>query len=173
MYPILSTLFRMSRFSQAVHPFTGREGFTEAYSPAILCLLDFVERLCGIMPRPDGRIWFTGLVPYQIDHRDVAHETAYSRRVGGSRFELLNSPTGSIAFRDGEEMFRCPKGVRVVTDLNGRPVSLIGMSVNSVEGDFRIPGEAHPFRVAANEQLDFTEGGLVSVSRPGLVPPSY
>lgn len=173
MYPILTALFRMSRFPQAVHPFTGREGFTDAYSPAILCLLDFVERLCGIMPRPDGRLWFTGLVPYQIDHRDAAHETAYSRKVDGSRFELLNSPTTSTTFRDGDELFRCPKGVRVVTDRNGQPESLIGMSVNSIEGDFRVAGEAYPFRIAANEQLDFTEAGLVSVSRRGLVPPSY
>jgi hypothetical protein len=173
MYPILSALFRVSRFAQALHPFTGREGFTEAYSPAILCLIDFVERLCGIMPRPEGRLWFTGLVPYQIDHRDAAHETAYGRKVDGRRFELLNSPTTSIAFRDGDELFRCPKGVRVVTDRNGKPVSLIGMSVNSIEGDFSMAGEAYPFRVAANEQLDFTEGGLVSVSRRGLVPPSY
>ena len=66
LYPILSALFNADRFAQCLSPFTGKEGFTEVYSPAILCLLDFIERLSGILPRPDGTLWFTGLVPYEV-----------------------------------------------------------------------------------------------------------
>ena len=173
LYPILSALFKASRFAQTLSPFTGREGFTEAYSPSILCLLDFVERLCGIQPRPDGNLWFTGLIPYQIEHRDEAHETAYGRTVDGHRFELVNSATVSTAYRDGALLFHCPKGVRVVTDRSGSVVALVGMSVNEIEGSLRTREGELAFRVAANEQLDLREGRLVSVRPPGIVPPAY
>jgi len=172
LYPTLTALFRMSRFAQTLSPFTGKEGFTEAYSPTILCLLDFVERLCGILPRPDGRLWFTGLVPYQIEHRDVAHQTAYSRTVDGRTFELVNTAEDCTAFRDGELLFRCPKGVRVVTDRQGNIQSLIGMSVNSVHGEIETAYGRVEFRAAANEQLDLKAEGLVSVRSPGFTPPS-
>src|SRR4029079_11477710 len=114
MQPTLGALFAATRFPQTLDQFTGRAGFTESYSPAILCLLDFVERLSGIMPRPDGTLWFTGLTPQQLTHRDEAHDTAYGRTVDGRRFELVNAGGHSAAYRDGELLFRCPQGVRVV-----------------------------------------------------------
>jgi hypothetical protein len=172
LYAILSALFKVTRFAQCLSPFTGKEGFTESYSPAILCLIDFVERLCGIMPRPDGTLWFTGLVPYQIEHRDVAHETAYGRTVDGRRFELINSRGRTTAFRDGALLFQTPKGVRVVTGRDGDIRSLIGMSVDNIEGVIRTPQADHPFRIAGNEQLDLVDGKFLSVRNPGIIPPT-
>jgi hypothetical protein len=172
IYPTLAALFKGERFTQTLHPFTGREGFTELYSPAILCMLDFVERLCGILPRPDGTLWFTGLVPYEVEHRDLAHGTAYGRVVDGRTFELLNSAEESVALRDGEVLFRCPKGIRVVTDREGGVVSLIGMSVQAVAGRLTTSTGSYDFSVAANEQLRVERDGLVQVRNPGLVPPS-
>ncbi|MCD7059753.1 MGH1-like glycoside hydrolase domain-containing protein [Pelagibacterium xiamenense] len=171
LYPILSALFRMERFAQTLNPFTGKAGFTEVYSPAILCLLDFVERLSGVQPRPDGTLWFTGLIPYQIDHRDAAHETAYGRTVDGRRFELVNGPDSMTAFRDGDKLFDAPKGVRVVTDRTGTIVSLIGMSVHDISGSIELPDGALPFEVRGNQQLDLVDNRWVSVRDPGLVFP--
>jgi hypothetical protein len=172
LYPTLSALFRAPRFAQTLSPFTGNAGFTEQYSPSILCLIDFIERLSGIMPRPDGTLWFTGLVPYQIEHRDAQHDTAYSRAIDRLTFELVNSSTVSTAWRDGELLFEAPKGVRVVTDRAGNIQSLIGMNVADLEGVLTTPAGEIPFRVAANEQLDLINGRFVSVLKPGLVPPS-
>ncbi|HWU19825.1 MAG TPA: hypothetical protein VN155_19290 [Devosia sp.] len=173
LYPILSSLSHSTRFSQTVHPFTGRDGFTETYSPSILCMLDFVERLCGILPRADGTLWFTGLVPYQIEHRDAAHETAYRRRVDGDLFELVNTSKRSTAYRNGEWLYDAPKGVRLVTTRNGDIKSLIGMSVEPVNGVVNTPSGGLPFQAAANDVL-ILENGVFSVSRaPGLVPPSF
>jgi hypothetical protein len=172
IYPILSALFRAPRFAQTVSPWTGDAGYTDTYSPSILCLLDFVERLSGIMPRPDGTLWFTGLVPYQIEHRDVQHETAYARIVDGHEFELVNTAETTTTFRDGAPLFTAPKGVRVVTDRAGHIVSLIGMSVAPVEGVLEAGGASVRFRAEANEQLSFTDGRLVSVRKGGYVPPT-
>lgn len=173
MQPTLSALFKAERFAQTLDPFTGRVGFTEAYSPAILCLLDFIERLSGILPRPDGTLWFTGLVPQQIAHRDEAHETAYARTVDGVHLELVNTAESTTAFRDGVPLFEAPRGVRIVTDRAGNLRSLIGMSANAVEGGLKIGGSELPFRAAANEQLDLSGGELASVRQPGLVTPTY
>jgi hypothetical protein len=170
MQPILSSLFRAPRFAQTVSPWTGDAGYTDTYSPSILCLLDFIERLCGIMPRPDGSLWFTGLVPYQIEHRDVQHETAYARRVDGRAFELVNTAETTTAYRDGDLLFTAPRGVRVVTDRAGTLTSVIGMSVAPVEGTLRMSSGSLEFRVAANEQLDLIGHQLVSVRKGGYVP---
>jgi len=172
LYPILMALFRAERFAQTLSPFTGAAGYTDGYSPATLCLIDFVERLSGILPRPDGTLWFTGLVPYQLEHRDVQHQTAYSRRVDGRLFELVNTPATSTAWRDGALLFEVPKGVRIVTDRAGTPTLLIGMSVADIEGTLKTAQGDYPFRVAANEQLALSGGRLASVRRPGLVPPT-
>ncbi|KKB13463.1 hypothetical protein VE25_01660 [Devosia geojensis] len=173
LQPTLAALFRSERFAQTLHPFTGREGYTEAYSPAILCLLDFVERLCGIQPRPDGELWFNGLVPDAGEHRYAAHATAYSRIVEGRTFELVNSASGCTALRDSEVLFAVPAGVRVVTDRAGAVQSLVGLSAATVEGWFSTPQGGVELRIGPNEELRFRDGQLTRVHGPDLVPPTY
>ena len=173
LQPTLSALWKFERFAQTLHPFTGRNGYTEAYSPAILCLLDFVERLCGIQPRPDGTLWFTGLTPAQIEHRDATHETAYGRTVDGVDFELVNTANETTGYRDGALLFRAPRGVRIVTGRDGEIRALVGMSASPVEGTLQAGDRTTPFKIAANEQLEFDGDTLRSVKAPGLVPPSY
>src|SRR5690606_27742051 len=148
LQPTLSALWKFDRFAQTLHPFTGRNGYTEAYSPTILCLLDFVERLCGIQPRPDGTLWFTGLTPAQIEHRDARHETAYGRIVDGVDFELVNTATEATGYRNGELLFRAPRGVRVVTGRDGTIRALVGMSASPIDGALEAGGRTTPFQIA-------------------------
>lgn len=172
LYPILSALFRAPRFAQTLSPFTGNAGYTDTYSPSTLCLIDFIERLSGIMPRPNGSLWFTGLVPYQLEHRDVQHETAYARTVDGAVFELVNTAEASTAYRDGRELFTAPKGLRVVTDRAGTIVSVIGMGVADIDGALRTPTHTYELHVSANEQLELIDGRFVTIRKPGLIPPT-
>jgi len=173
LYPILSALFRADRFPQTLNPFNGAAGFTETYSPSILCLLDFVERVSGIMPRADGSVWFTGLVPYQVEHRDAAHATAYARRIEGHRFELVNDGISATGWRGGAWLFSVPRGVRVVTDRSGSITGLIGMSVEPVAGDIRTGRGTLAFRIGANEELGLRDGGLVPIRPSRLTHPTY
>lgn len=172
LYPILSALLHADHFAQCYSPFNGKAGYTEMYSPAILGLLDFVERISGIMPRPEGTLWFNGLVPYEVHARDVAHETAYGRTVDGHQFELITSRETTTAFRDGALLFQAPKGIRVISDRDGTIRSLVGLSINTIDGSLVTPTGATPFRIAANEQLDLNDGRLTSVRNPGLVLPT-
>ncbi|MFC0215620.1 hypothetical protein ACFFK0_24800 [Paenibacillus chartarius] len=175
LQPILSAMNRMTRFGQTLSPWTGAEGFTETYSPAILCVLDFVERMSGIMPTPEGELWFTGMTPYPMDHgEEVADETAYARTVDGVVFELVNTSEQSVVYRDGEEHLRFPRGLRAVTDRSGRLTGLIGMTVSPVEGKIVWEGRSYAASVKGNERVELAGGGeFASVHDIGIVYPTY
>lgn len=172
--PILAAFSRMTRFGQTLSPWTGEEGYTETYSPAILCLLDYIERLCGIMPVAGEELWFTGLLPYDMDHsREAAHETGYRRNVDGTVFELSVTREQAVIYRNGQEYMTFPFGVRVVLNRDGQLLRLIGMSVSRIEGELRYQGEGIPFKIKGNEQLAYTDGGFASISDIGVVLPEY
>jgi len=174
MQPILSALSRMTRFGQCLSPWTGEEGYTETYSPAILCLLDYVERLCGILPSPDGELRFTGLLPYPMDHGSkLADQTAYSRTVDGHVYELVNEAEGSRVYRDGELLAAFPHGVRLVTDRSGALREIVGMTIRGASGAIRCGDAVYPFAIEGNEVMRLEAGELRSVSKPGVVPPTY
>lgn len=176
MLPILSALSRMTRFGQVLSPWTGEEGYTESYSPALLCMLDFVERLCGILPAPDGEVWFTGLLPYPLDHGiSLAERTAYARTIDGIAYELLNSTEECTILADGRELARFPYGVRIVTDRAGQLRAIVGMTLRPVRGRLLWNGQEYAFRVEGNERLGFrgNEAGFVPESNPGVVIPAY
>lgn len=172
--PILAAFSRMTRFGQTLSPWTGEEGYTETYSPAILCLLDYMERLCGIVPVAGEELWFTGLLPYDMDHgHEVAHETGYRRIVDGTVFELVTTRERSVIYRNEEEYLTFPYGVRVVLGRGGQLLKLIGMSVRQIEGSLCYEGQTLPFTIKGNEQLEYADGGFVSVSDIGVVLPEY
>ncbi|WP_428055133.1 MGH1-like glycoside hydrolase domain-containing protein [Devosia oryzisoli] len=173
MQPILSALFRASRFAQTLNPFTGEAGFTEVYSPSILCLLDFVERLSGILPRADETLWFTALVPIQIDHRDKAHATGYRRAVDGQRFEWINDGETAHAFGGAEWLFSVPNGVRVTTDRQGQIRSLTGMSATTMTGTLETPAASVPLSLSPNEVLALTATGLKRARPSRLTLPTF
>ncbi|WP_339255941.1 hypothetical protein [Paenibacillus sp. FSL P2-0136] len=172
--PILAAFSRMTRFGQTLSPWTGEEGYTETYSPAILCLLDYMERLCGIVPVAGEELWFTGLLPYDMDHgQEVAHETGYRRTVDDTVFELVTTRERSVIYRNEEEYLTFPYGVRVVLGRGGQLLKLIGMSVRQIEGSLCYEGQTLPFTIKGNEQLEYADGGFVSVSDIGVVLPEY
>jgi len=172
-HPVLAALVAADSFPQTLSPFTGAAGYTSSYSPAILCMLDFIERLCGILPRPDGDVWFTGLVASEVAHKDAAHETAYRRTVDGQAFELLNDGTTATIYRNGQQLYRFPHGIRLITDRQGNLRGAIGMVARSITGMIDTPTGPLPITAGPNEILEYRHGALVSVRPPELVPPSY
>lgn len=174
LQPILSALSKAKRFPQTLSPWTGAEGFTEAYSPSILCLLDYVERLCGIMPIGSDQLWFTGLLPVDMDHgEEVAGNTAYSRTVNGVHYELVNTPDNVTVYREGRVHIQGPAGIRLVTDRSGQLEGVIGMSARTIEGELRYQGTSIPIRIKGNEMQQYSDGDLKTERDIGIIYPAY
>ncbi|MVS97705.1 MGH1-like glycoside hydrolase domain-containing protein [Devosia marina] len=173
MQPTLSALFAADRFPQTLNPFTGAAGFTEKYSPSILCLLDYVERLSGILPRPEGDLWFTSLLPKPATHRYEQWETAYARSVDGVEFELVNTTESSEVYRDGNRLGRFPSGIRVVTDRSGSLLGIVGLTSGTVSGEIEWEGVSRRFEIEPNERQTPAGQGFERSTGPKMVLPSY
>ncbi|MGO4545762.1 hypothetical protein AB4Z29_13260 [Paenibacillus sp. 2TAB23] len=174
IYPILASFAKATRFSQAISPWTGDEGFTETYSPSILCLLDYVERLCGILPTPAGELWFTGLLPYDMDHGDeLAGETGYSRIVDGVTFELVNTRLRCEIYKDGECSMSFPSGIRILTARDGSLKGIVGMSTRLVTGVVCYGDKELNFQIKGNEQQYFENHSFVKGTDIGIINPTY
>ncbi|MFP3089459.1 hypothetical protein LQZ21_03940 [Treponema sp. TIM-1] len=173
-YPIIAALSRFEKFPGSLDAWLGHEGYGENYTPTMLCVLDYLERLSGIFPTPGGDLWFTALVPRGIDHGEsVAEETGYSRMVDNARFEFVNQRELSGVYKNGELLYQFPPGVRVVTDRRGALRGLIGMSVRRITGTVVYQGRNIPFAVSGNERLEYSGTSFVSIANPGVIPPNY
>ncbi|MCD0446823.1 hypothetical protein LO763_24705 [Glycomyces sp. A-F 0318] len=172
--PALAALAVADRFPQCLDPWSGAPGFTSVYSPSILWFLDAVERACGVLPRPDGRVWFTGLAPTRLDHGAAAEATAYARRVGGARYELAADDERAEVHRDGAPWLAFPRGWRVETGPEGTVRAVVGMSPSTVSGELRVRGEAERLSLAPNERVEFDDRGAVARrSAVTFVPPGF
>jgi hypothetical protein len=173
MLPTLSALVASSRFPQTLDPFSGTAGFGDGYSPAALCLLDFVERLCGILPRPDGTLWFSAAaLPGDLHGARSDAATGYARTVDGVRFELVRTGGRCTVLRDGQDWMSFPDGVRVVTDRAGTPRSVIGMTVGGVRGALESPFGRVAVDVGPNDVLS-PLGGESGRETKGVIAPTH
>jgi hypothetical protein len=174
LHPIITALARVEKFGGGVSPWVAVERAFENYSPTMLCVLDYLERYCGIYPTPQGELWFTGLIPEGVDFGEIlTEETAYSRIVDGTVFELINEKGQSSIFKTGELLYTFPQSIRVVTGRDGSLKELIGMTIRNVRGEIRYQNTLFPFTILGNERLKYTGTGFVSVEAPGVVLPNY
>jgi hypothetical protein len=173
MQPVLDALIHAENFPQTLNPYTGAAGFTEKYSPSILCMLDYIERLCGIAPRPDGSVWFTSLLPKPTLHQHQTWETAYSRVIDGIRYELVNSEHGGEIYRNGTLHVRTPAGLRVCLDRVGKLTGVTCVTAREVTGSLWYNGTELAISATANQHLSFDGSDFHVGDDPGLVLPQY
>lgn len=137
--PVLDAVAVADHFPQCLDPWSGTAGYTETYSPSILWFLDAIERWSGILERPDGAVWFSGLAPTRLVHAPAA-AVAYARTIDGVRFELAADDAEVVVYRDGAEHLRFPRGWRVVADRTGSPQSMVGLAAAPVAGELLVDG---------------------------------
>ncbi|WP_051393289.1 MGH1-like glycoside hydrolase domain-containing protein [Glycomyces arizonensis] len=176
--PVLAAMTIADRFPQCLDPWSGAAGFTSVYSPSILWFLDAVERGFGVLPRPGGGVWFTGLPPTRLDRGAAAAATAYARRVGGADYELAADDERVEVHRDGELRYAFPRGWRIEADGAGEPRAVVGMSPVTVSGELEIhrvglEPALLALSVAADERVELDAGGRVAGrSAAVFVPPA-
>jgi hypothetical protein len=174
LMPVLAAVCRTDRFPQTLNPWTGEPGFTEQYSPAILWTLDAIERLAGILPRPDGSVWCTALLPSGVDHQPVADSVSYGRTIDSSEYELVHDGRQAWLYRDARDRAAFPAGWRLVLDRDGTVRAVIGLSARTVTGRLVTPEYTVELSVAGNERVDLNARGEVSArSRVPVIAPTY
>lgn len=171
--PMLFACIRMHQFAQTVSPWTGHGGFSDGYSPAMLTMFDFLERICGILPTEQGELWFTGLTPYGYEggSSDFGSEMGYSRMVDGTEYEFVVVGNEATIYADRELIGQFPKGIRLITDRSGELKAIVGMTLAAVEGTVTYKGQQLPFVIKGNEVQACEHGRLVTVHDPGIVMP--
>lgn len=160
MRPTLRALAESGAFPQCLDPWTGAAGYGKAYTPAALCLLDFVERSMGILPEPEGGLRFSAC-------GDAA--SAYSRVVGDSLFELESDSRGARAYRDGELILEFPAGLAVHTDRGGQPLRVACALPRRVSGTLRAGGRSIPVEAGPNQSFGFDGEALAAENAGGFV----
>jgi hypothetical protein len=166
----LTALAVADRFPQCLDPFSGEAGYTEAYSPALLFFLDQLERSCGVLPRPDGTVWFSGLTPTRLEHGAAADAVAASRRVGASLFTLAGDDERVVVERDGDRLLEFPRGWRIEADAEGTPVAVVCLAAAPVAGELATASGTTPLALAPNERVALATGTRTT---PGFTPPVF
>jgi hypothetical protein len=169
--PVLSAVALADRFPQCLDPWSGEAGFTEVYSPSILWFLDAIERWTGILPTPEGDIWFTGLSPTRLDHGAAARGVASSRTIDGVHFELVADDDVVIVLRGGLPHVRFPRGWRVIADRSGEPRAVVCVAGGPVGGRLHHGPAATELMLAPNERVELAGPEVVSRTAPGFVAP--
>jgi hypothetical protein len=163
MRPTLEALAAAEAFPQCLDPWTGEAGYGTAYTPAALCLLDFVERTEGIMPLPGPAIRFSAI---------GKAASAYSRKIGSLLFELEAEGSGARVYVDGKKTLEFPAGLLVFADRDGRVSRIAGALPRTVSGSISVEGVSHSFSVEPNQVLAFDGKGFRALNEGGFVLPS-
>lgn len=170
---ILTAVAGHDRFPQCLDPWTGAAGFTAQYSPAILWLLDAAERSFGVLPRPDGEIWLSGLSPTRLDHGQAASATAMSRVVRGVRYELAADDERVEVHRDGVPWLGFPRGWRIVLDAEGAVTDAVGLAAGTVSGTLRAGSASVALALGPNERATLRDGRVIARRAPGFTAPRF
>ncbi|WP_297081637.1 MGH1-like glycoside hydrolase domain-containing protein [uncultured Demequina sp.] len=171
--PMIEALAHADRFPQCFDPWSGEPGFTDVYSPAILYFLDAIERTSGILPRPDGELWFSGLTPTRLNGDARADAVAYRRTHAGVTYELAADDGEVAVWRDGEAWLRFPRGWRIVVGTDGDVESVVGLAQTAVSGRLTVDGVSTPLELAGNDVVAIHGDSPGTRTSIGVVTPRH
>ena len=117
---LIAGLSGLKAFPVCFVPTTGKpRGEHGNYGPTILSALEYISRLYGVHIFRD-QVYWSGIP-------DGAHSTSYTQYWLGKEFKLENSNGTFSGFLNGKKVFSCTAGVRVVTDVNGTVLEVVGI----------------------------------------------
>ena len=107
------------KFTQQFDPFTAAiTKNLDGYGPSILASLEFISRMYGIHLTQD-RVYWSCL--------NTSNDYEYEQTCGNRIFKLKTKGNQVVCFINGNEVFSFTKGIRVISDLSGRIVEVVGI----------------------------------------------
>jgi hypothetical protein len=116
------------RFTQQLDPMTGAPSGQrpDGYGPMMLAALEYLSRMHGIHLEVDaGRVWWSAVDPDAADFK-------YEQSWGEHSFQLSHEGGVVKAYVGRELVFSCNAGTRVITDLSGKVLEVVGISPEPV-----------------------------------------
>jgi hypothetical protein len=142
----LRTVGKTCRFRQQYDTFTGAPddvpNVKADYGPTILAVLEYISRMYGIHIDRRRVLW-SGLPRGE-------HSIDYAQQWGKRNYQLRIAAGQMIGSLNGQERFRCTAGVRIVTDLDGNPRQIVGISPKTQTVDLRIGSKTRHCEVPPN-----------------------
>jgi len=135
------------QFLQQFDPFTGvacSPGHAP-YSPMMFAALEYLAHLYGVHLVPEkNEVWWSCL---SASARDFDHTQIWAGRTW-----MIRCYHGVFSgWIDGREVFSCTPGTRVVTDLDGKFLRLVGLAPQPAEHTLRADGRVRTALVAPNQ----------------------
>lgn len=132
------------KFPQQFDPFTGTINNTsDGYGPNILATLEFVSRLYGVHIAQDTVHWSC---------LDDNQEYLYSQQWGDRLYTLETRGSRAFCFYNGREVFSFTRGARVISDLEGRIIKIIGITPDKKDRKVSVDyeGKTHSLSLGPN-----------------------
>ncbi|MCL5269378.1 MAG: hypothetical protein M1457_02220 [bacterium] len=134
-------------FPQQLDATTGAPSGPKAdgYGPMALAALEYISRMHGVhLDVEHGRVWWSGLA-------EGGGDFTYTQR-WGERVYTLTCEKGRLRGEvGGREAFTCGAGVRVVTDLEGKALELVGIAPETQCATLHSAGSKWELDVAPNQ----------------------
>jgi hypothetical protein len=139
------------KFVQQFDPFTGIGNNTsDGYGPAILSALEFISRLYGIHIAQDRINW---------SYLDKPGNCCYVQNWGDHSYKLETKGRKVYCSIDGNEVFSFSKGIRIVSDMQGRIKEVIGINPAKEGKVIEISYEGKTFTMSVTPNSVYTYKG--------------
>ena len=111
------------------------------YGPSLLASLEFISRLYGIHLFRD-RLYWSCL-------EDIEDYT-YSQQWGDKIFTQVARGNLVVCSINGKEVFSYTKGARVVSDLKGKPIEVVGIDTDEIDFSLTYKGKMREIKLSPN-----------------------
>ena len=138
------------KFTQQFDPFRGTVSSSgqDGYGPAILASLEFISRLYGIHITQD-RIYWSCL------NSDQSYD--YSQTWGNRLYEIKTRGHQVHCFVNGKEVFSFTKGIRLVSDLNGKIMEAVGIETKDINAEIVCKKKTFRLKMSPNKTDHFLD----------------
>ena len=163
---VLELPCRTGVFYQQYDPFTGEPGKSlDGYGPMIFAFMEYISFMQGVNISMGEAHW---------SNAAGCADSSYTQKMFGREYTIERTAGRMTAFIDGRELFSASKGLRVVTDTDGKILRVLCIDTVS-EGSVSAGGKTFCGKVAPNGVYALQEGSLVRIGgadyyTPGVRP---
>jgi hypothetical protein len=137
------------RFTEQFDPFTGKPSspsWQDGYGPTILSVLEYISRMHGIhLDVVNKQVWWSA-----CDGKKLS----YSQRWGEHQWTMtVANDMVVVGELDGRRIFTCSTGCRVVTNMDGQTVKLVGITAQEQKVALATNGQKQDFTVKPDQTI--------------------